>query len=357
MSARHDTRRRFEQWAKNPDCQANTISAVAGVSMADVAKAEGLNPTMGQSSFALARGTTFERSLFINDAARLIEALIEQSVLPADSEGLLDLRLRMNGGALKDQRIAFEQTCQLLKAAAESGAQRLPNLPAVVASATLRVPGQPVMLPDGVVAIDALVLRAAPDDARIELVIGEIKTYPDRAGYTEPDDLATSRAQAGVYLHALRLVVTEMGLADSLVISTTGFLVLTRTGRNDPSVRADEDLEFQARRAERGFVRLRQAADQLTPFDASDEDNAIRIVQDAATAYRASCLSFCDRAIGCRRQAELTGDPSVLGEDVKRFLGATPLPRTLELLGGSKPRNATETDLADRLRAAIGYTA
>ena len=30
-----DTRRRFEQWASNPQCEANTISAVQNVRMSD----------------------------------------------------------------------------------------------------------------------------------------------------------------------------------------------------------------------------------------------------------------------------------------------------------------------------------
>jgi hypothetical protein len=40
----------------------------------------------------------------------------------------------------------------------------------------------------------------------------------------------------------------------------SGFLVLTRPGSNVPSVRAHEDLHFQAERAERAFERLREAA-------------------------------------------------------------------------------------------------
>src|SRR4051812_15009459 len=112
--SRHDTRRRFEQWAKNPDCEANTISAVAGVSMADVAKVENLDPTMGQSPFALARGTTFERALFRDNAARLIEALVKAEVLPRDSSGLADLRLRMNGGPIQNQAEAQRRTNELL---------------------------------------------------------------------------------------------------------------------------------------------------------------------------------------------------------------------------------------------------
>jgi hypothetical protein len=63
-AARRNTRMRFEQWAQNPLCQANTVSAVYAVRMSEVAVAEGYRPTFGQSPFAIARGDQFERSLF-----------------------------------------------------------------------------------------------------------------------------------------------------------------------------------------------------------------------------------------------------------------------------------------------------
>ena len=61
-----DTRRRFEQWARNPHCQANVISAVHNIPMAVVVKAGGGKPSMGQSPFAIQRGQSFEKSLFRN---------------------------------------------------------------------------------------------------------------------------------------------------------------------------------------------------------------------------------------------------------------------------------------------------
>jgi len=79
---RRDTRLRFEQWANNTKCDANVLSAVHGVPMATVARAEGLTPSMGQSPFALARGLMFEGRLFRNGAERLIPELARHGVLP-----------------------------------------------------------------------------------------------------------------------------------------------------------------------------------------------------------------------------------------------------------------------------------
>ena len=46
-TARGNTRARFEQWAKNPACRANTLSAVRNVPMADVARRVGYRSAFG----------------------------------------------------------------------------------------------------------------------------------------------------------------------------------------------------------------------------------------------------------------------------------------------------------------------
>ncbi len=40
-------------------------------------------------------------------------------------------------------------------------------------------------------------------------MVGKTKTYPDRAGYTDTEELATARAQAGVYVHGMRVALGE----------------------------------------------------------------------------------------------------------------------------------------------------
>ncbi len=97
MTESRDTRLRFEQWAKNPQCTANAISAVHNVRMSEVAKREGAPITFGQSPFALARGQTFGRSLFRAQGKTKPEALHKARVLPEDRTGFADFRLRMSG--------------------------------------------------------------------------------------------------------------------------------------------------------------------------------------------------------------------------------------------------------------------
>jgi len=341
-AGRRDTRLRFEQWARNPMCGANTLSAVHGIPMAEVAKAEGSKVTMGQSPFALARGQTFERGLFRAGAEQLRKALIELEVLDPAARGFADFRTRQNSGKLANLDAALTQTTQLLEKLAASKGKHIE--PSIVAAATIRIPER-VMLPEAILVIDVLVVRWNAAAKRPEVMVGEVKTYPDRGGHTDSRELATARAQAGVYVHGLDVTLAAMGLADRIVVSRKGFLVLSRPGSNFPSVRANEDLRYQAMRAERGFTQLETAADAIREGTAS-----IASVCAAPTAYESACISFCDRASTCFSRALAAGDAVVLGEDVARFLGPLNLTRAMELLDGARPKDETERDLLTRLR-------
>src|SRR5215468_134375 len=133
-----DTRLRFEHWARNPRCHANTLSAVHGISMSEVAKVEGITPTIGQSPFALTRGRNFERVLFRNAGQRLREALLRTGVLPDGAQGFSDLRFRVNGGPMHTLDEALKETVELLKDIAYGrGGER--RKPAIIGGATVRL--------------------------------------------------------------------------------------------------------------------------------------------------------------------------------------------------------------------------
>lgn len=204
------------------------------------------------------------------------------------------------------------------------------------------------MLPEGIGVIDVLVIEADNKAAAPRLLVGEIKTYADRGGYTDSDGLATARAQAGVYVHALRLVIDDLGIAGRIEVADDGFLVLTLPGSNLPRVRAGESLELQAYRAERGFEQLRAAARELESFDVNDEDLGAGLVQATETHYDQTCLSFCDRAESCRKRAEEAGDPAILGEETARFLGNISVLRAVALLSGATADTEAEVDFVRR---------
>ncbi len=202
-------------------------------------------------------------------------------------------------------------------------------------------------------AVDVMTVHAAPRPAKVVLRVGEIKVYPDRGGHTDPHELASTRAQAGIYVHALRLAVDAAGVGGEVAVSDEGFLVLTRPGSNVPSVRAHEDLRFQARRAERAFERLREAAAQAEalPGDAEAEEvpkPRLAVVADAPKAYDEACVSFCELEGHCHALAVKDESPALLGRDVARFLGAISLARAVALLDGARAETAAEEDFVRR---------
>ena len=86
--------------------------------MSEVARAEGVPPTFGQSPFAIARGDTFERSLFYDDGRRILDGLIEKDVLPEGAVGLADFRIRLNRGPLSDLEAAIDATAAFVASVA-----------------------------------------------------------------------------------------------------------------------------------------------------------------------------------------------------------------------------------------------
>jgi hypothetical protein len=343
--ARRNTRGRFEQWAKNPTCEANTLSAVHNIRLDKAAEAAGLEASFGQSPFALARGNIFEAGLFYDDAARLRSALERKGALPAGSRGSHDLRLKMNRGTrLTTVDEAVEQTNEWLRRIAADPA----SAETIVAAPMIKIP-RGVILPEALLIIDAATVTLAAGRARV--TVGEIKVFPDRGGHTDPQQLASARAQAGIYRHALTLTVESLGLADDLDVAPDGFLVFTWPGSNSPSIRTGEDLTYQAIRAERGFNRLEEVAQAVVREDdfAADNPALIERVLAAPTDYSEACLAFCDLAPRCHLRAVEADDPIILGGDAKRLLGGTTVTRALELLNGVAAADDREADLRRQL--------
>jgi hypothetical protein len=348
--ATRETRRRFEQWARNPQCHANVVSAVHNVKMGVVARRENPSaPRDGQSVFALARGRTFEDGLVRDGGDRLLDALRRSDVLLSTSHGFLDHRTVANGGSVADLDAAVQLGHQFLVALAEGR-----RFDGAVSSLTVRIP-RGVMLPEAILIIDVLAVRT--DGERPEIAVGEIKTYADQGGHTSRHDLATARAQMGLYVHALDVTLDGLGLTGRIHVSRTGFLVLTYPGSNQPSVRSGEDLTYQLARAQRGFELMEEAAllmnGEYGSGDDDDPDSMIDLVRHADTHFQESCLTFCERADHCYQRALELGRGVVLGDDVERFLNGVSLTRVDELLSGAAPTSRVEHDLIARLNEGL----
>ncbi|MGD9795642.1 MAG: hypothetical protein AB7V43_19420 [Acidimicrobiia bacterium] len=346
QEARRNTRGRFEQWAKNPTCEANTLSAVHNIRLDKAAEAIGIDATFGQSPFAITRGNRFEAGLFFEEAARLRSALERKGVLPDGSTGFLDLRLKMNGGTrITSVDEALRETAAWLqRIAADPGSAE-----SIIGAPMIKIP-KGVILPEALLIIDVVTVTATLD-GRARLTVGEIKVFPDRGGHTDPQQLASARAQAGIYRHALRLSVGALAIGDEIELAADGFLVFTWPGSNAPSIRPGEDLTYQAIRAERGFERLEEVAQSIVREDdfAADNPTLIQRVLEAPTDYCEACLAFCDLAPRCHARAVGADDPIVLGDEVRRLLGDTTVARAIELLNGAEPADEREQDLQRQL--------
>lgn len=342
-----NTRVRFEQWAKNPECEANTVSAVLNVRMGKVAASLGLPDNKGISPFAVTRGYLFERRLFDADAAVLREQLEKKEVLPSGSTGFADFRLRSNfGTVIETMEEALKESARFIRTLAEGG-----PVASIVSGLTIRLP-QGVMLPEATLILD--VMTAVRDrDGRIELKIGEIKVFPDRGGYTDPQHLATARAQAGVYLYGVESWLEAEGLLSHFALPNTGFLVFTWPGTSSPVIRPQEDFSEQKERAKRGFLNLDEVAQRVVGvnLDEFNPDEYEAWVKHSRTAYAEKCWGFCDLAARCQLVAVREDRGIVLGTEVARTLGAVSMGRTIELLNGDQPRDATETALTAQLTA------
>lgn len=346
--ARRETRRRFEQWARNPECHSNVVSAVHNVKMGVAARKENPNiPREGQSVFALLRGRTFEAQLIKEDAAVLLESLQRSDVIAPTSTDFADHRIKLNDGPLAGLDEAIETGTKFL---VDLAAGRSFN--GAISSFTVRIP-KGIMLPEAILIIDVLSVETHLDIPTIS--VGEIKTYADQGGHTSRSDLATARAQMGLYAHALEVTLASLGLSEKISVSHFGFLVLTYPGSNRPSVRGKEDLRYQRERSKRGFDLMEEAAHLMNgeygAGDEADEDEAslLDLVLNAATSFQDSCIAFCERADTCFQRALEENKGVALGDDVERFLNGIPLNHAENLLKGSKPNSVAEHDLLARL--------
>ena len=349
--SRANTRIRFEQWANNPECEANTVSAVLNVKMGKVAEELGYPNTKAPSPFAIVRGLAFEDYLFENDAAKLRQPLEYLKALQAGSSGFLDFRTTNNGGPkYSNLDEAIEASADFLKNLANGC---LMEVPSITTGITLRL-AKGVMLPEATLILDVMTVSASIGSQKVLLRVGEIKIYPDRGGYTDGEHLASARAQAGVYKHALEEWVEMQGLSEFFDIDDTGFLVFTWPGSIFPVVRPAEDLRAQAKRAQRGFSQLDVVAQRAVGADLNNynPDDYNSWVQHSKTNYRETCWAFCDLAPRCQDQALADKRGVLLGQATGKLLATSTISRAIELLNGAMPESGFEESLKKQLSEA-----
>jgi hypothetical protein len=332
---------------RNPGCQRQRVLIAAGIPPATVAREIYKEPAPeGQSPFAIQSGNSFEDHLFENGASELLMLLQSEKRLSRSENKVVNIA-QMFGGTNRVSLLKRERmTRDKLKAklAGDAGA---PNI-IVKPRLSISVAGVRYFIePDVLIAADA--------DTYYR--VGEVKSYPDRDGKSDPGKMAQARRQAAVGALALREATERVrpGAGVTLVPPVVD-LVLARRGYRQPALRSNETIVAE-------MESVAAAIDQA-PRDLADVEKLLGTgvtletapaIETVPNRYRADCLDFCALAKICRKQAAAAGEPAILGNAYRELLPETSLGRAEQLLTGkgAPPRDATEQHLADAMRDAL----
>jgi hypothetical protein len=339
--------RGLERMARNPACGLLKALTVAGVSPAtvvtDVYKEASRE---GQSPFALNAGNQFEEGLFESGAARLLNLYRTSGRLGLTECKVVSVPDLAPGAtrAAMDRRQTVSTRLLSMKLAGDPAA---PNI--------ILKPRLTVMLLGLVFNIEPDALVAADADAFYTPV--EIKSYPDRAGKTDPIDIRGACRQAGVAIVALRAAAGRLGAPTPQdLIPARGDLVLRQPGSNFPTLRPMtlqgevDSLERALTEAPRDLGETEALLESVSPTAALD---SAAVLDTLPNNYRDNCREFCALARRCKQRALAQGDPVVLGGRAREeFAAAGSLERVFELLDGRgfPPRSRAEQVLQQRLQ-------
>ena len=346
VAKRKATRVRLEQLARNADCEANVISAVLDIPANFVAGVDVADNSKGKSQFAAEGGVLFEKAIFRADenGTPKIAALLKSSgLVDGDSElELVDLRLDAKSTVESSAR----NLLRMMSGEQDTGKAYL--------FAGFRFNDEEFAMNfNAEFEIDLLLLSYKTEMNHWELRVGEVKTYPNRHGLTDAHQLATARAQAGLYSHLLPKFMSRVG-APAHSISDKVFLVLSSVRGRSPEIWPNEDIKEQTERAKKAVELFQRQSDALharTPD--SDVETAstlsIRPDEHVKTAYKEESWTFCDMAEHCLRQLVTLDHPRILGAEVEQLLGERTIEQVQQLLASGNPLSEAEADLLIRL--------
>jgi hypothetical protein len=341
--------RGLERVARNPACQRLRALTMLGVTPATAMRIVYSQPDReGQSPFALGAGSGFERKVFENGAARLVELYRKAGRLStAECKVVVVPELAPVGKtSTMPRRRAETERLFRLKARLDP---RAPNI-IVKARMSVMLLGVPHDIePDVLVAADSEVFYRPV----------EIKSYPDRAGKTNAADIRSACRQAAVAVIGLRQAVEKLHLGDprqlvppaaDLVLRTPGsywpkLWPMTLEGEVDSLQRALDE-------APRNLEELEMLIEAIEPGASLDDADVL----DAVPAnYVESCREHCALAPKCKQEAVACGDPVLIGSQAREELAAAgSLGRAVDLMHGrTKPGTTEEQLLQIRLQEAL----
>lgn len=344
--------RGFERVARNPDCTRLRALTIAGIDSATAAvKVYGEPAREGQSPFALAIGNRFDRTMSENGAAELLELYRTAGRLTTNECKVAVIPDLAPIGARRDLKHVMAVRQTISQRLLEQKLNGDPKAPNIIVKPRILVT---LLGLDHGIEPDALV---ASDFDRFYRPV-EIKSYPDRAGKTEPADVRSACRQAAVGVVALRNIAARLGVRElEKLVPAAGDLILRVPGGLKPTLRAmtlNGEVDSLERAIHEAPSNLDELEQLLPPGSALDDPV---VLESIPNSYRSSCREYCALAQHCKQAAVANADPSVLGDVAREMLmPAGSITRALDLMRGTgaPPRTPAEQALAEHLRDALG---
>jgi hypothetical protein len=357
--------RRVAALADNPGCQRRTVLDVARVPMEDLSGAAGVQARFGQSPFAIDRGNRFEIGLKRgSNYDRLFEVLHDALGLPPDRFSVRDLS--DPGGPARESELRLQRRARETRRVIRSLLIGDPRAPAVLDHPvlTLAVAGEPVFLEP-----DALAVVAVGS----EIILVEIKSFPEKDGVVPRDKAGAAARQVAVYAYALRQMVEALG-HDPSVISTNALLVTpvntttaAAVGNRLPigaqlatlkrQLSRVIDIGVILRRTPPGFTLDWDAITALLPADSGQDMRAEAVAAELRRLpanYVPRCRAQCSLGEFCHREAMDAGDPAVVGTGARDALAGIRDLRQASRIAAGQPLlgDTAEPDVTVALRRA-----
>jgi hypothetical protein len=333
-------RARIEQWLSHPTCERNTASAVLAVPLHLL---PGASPSREASQLAGWIGNAFEASLFEERFELLGNLLVEAGLLsediyliPKEKEDLIGLDLQLE---LSKNRIAEMVPASSKKAYIFRG---------------FRLPAR-LFGDESAFEID-LLLAVPCSDTQYELIIGEVKVYPAKAGRTNPGQIAGARAQAGLYAHILSEWLEEHTELSNVVFNNKGFLVFTNPVDGKPLIAEVNSLFEQRTRANlaiQSLTKVKNTRKDWVTIENGKLEEKVSFLEGVKTDSGDGCWSFCSLAHRCFKDAVSNDSTIVLGSQSANHLSRIPLSVALQLADGTlEPQDEVEAELHQRISEA-----
>ena len=346
--------RRLAQFAALNKCPTAGVAFAAGVDTNRLFAGTSLQMPFGQSSFAIARGISFENHLRRNDYAQLRSVLTEGYSVDFSTARIEDLR-RGYPKNLAGMARRASVTRGLLVDIVSRGVG-----PVVLDGAVLAgdIGGVPSFFEADEIAIG---IGGA-------VAVGEEKSWPIVDGRAVDEDaLGAALDQQATYVLLGRQTLDSAGLDPHLLSSDAALINPRNTGLTP--VLHHHNVEGRVRRIERLLAAVPAVSDIAASVPSSvtfdrvgdsslsegERFDAFSLVAETiGVEYEPGvCLSTCGLAAACRRRAFARGDVSLAGGLSSRALpGVADLGRAAELSRGAAP-NESEAAAA-RLIARAG---